>query len=41
MSNQPRPCGESVERLLTYRQAGERLGVTERTVWTHVDRARA
>ena len=26
-----------VERLLTYRQAGELLGVTERTVWTLVD----
>lgn len=28
----------SVERLLTYKQTGELLGVTERTVWTLVDR---
>lgn len=25
-----------VERLLTYKQAGELLGVTERTIWTLV-----
>lgn len=25
-----------IERLLTYKQAGELLGVTERTVWTLV-----
>ena len=27
-----------VEHLLTYREAGKLLGVTERTVWTLVDR---
>ncbi len=27
-----------VEALLTYREAGKRLGVTERTVWSLVDR---
>lgn len=27
-----------VERLLTYQEAGELLGVTERTIWTLVDR---
>ena len=27
-----------VERLLTYKQAGGLLGVTERTIWTFVDR---
>ena len=26
-----------VEKLLTYKQAGDLLGVTERTVWTLVD----
>lgn len=26
-----------IERLLSYREAGELLGVTERTVWTLVD----
>lgn len=26
------------DRLLTYRQAGEFLGVTDRTVWAMVDR---
>lgn len=28
----------SVEPLLTYREAGRRLGVTDRTVWTLVER---
>lgn len=27
-----------VEQLLTYREAGKLLGVTERTIWTLVDR---
>lgn len=27
----------SLEKLLTYRQAAEMLGVTDRTVWTLVD----
>lgn len=27
----------TVEALLTYRQAGEILGVTDRTVWEYVD----
>lgn len=26
-----------VEKLLTYKQAGDLLGVTERTIWTLVD----
>jgi len=26
-----------LERLLTYREAGKLLGVTERTIWTLVD----
>jgi len=26
------------DRLLTYREAGEILGVTDRTIWTLVDR---
>lgn len=26
-----------VERLLTYREAGKLLGVTDRTIWTLVD----
>lgn len=26
------------DRLLTYREAGEILGVTERTIWTFVNR---
>ncbi|MCC7193570.1 MAG: helix-turn-helix domain-containing protein [Phycisphaeraceae bacterium] len=29
----PAPC---VEKLLTYKQAGELLGVTPRTIWTLV-----
>lgn len=29
---------QGVEPLLTYREAGRRLGVTDRTVWTLVDR---
>ena len=27
----------SIERLLTYREAGKVLGITERTVWSLVD----
>lgn len=30
------PTPGIVEKLLTYKQAGELLGVTERTVWTLV-----
>lgn len=30
------PTPGMVEKLLTYKQAGELLGVTERTVWTLV-----
>lgn len=29
-----------IERLLSYREVSELLGVTERTVWTLVDRGR-
>lgn len=29
-----------VEKLMTYRQAGELLGVTERTIWTLVDQGK-
>jgi len=32
----PAPTLGIVEKLLTYKQAGELLGVTERTVWTLV-----
>ncbi|WP_428386446.1 helix-turn-helix domain-containing protein [Mucisphaera sp.] len=41
MSNckEPSRCvPASIPRLLTYRQAGEVLGVTERTVWALVNR---
>jgi excisionase family DNA binding protein len=30
------PAPEIVEKLLTYKQAGALLGITERTVWTLV-----
>jgi excisionase family DNA binding protein len=34
----PGTTAPTVQRLLTYKQAGELLGVTERTIWTLVDR---
>jgi len=38
MSDGAAPTHGSVEQLLTYREAGERLGVTERTIWNLVNR---
>ncbi len=37
MNDHPAMQGPILERLLTYREAGKLLGVTERTVWTLVD----
>jgi len=36
--SEPSDQAETVEALLTYRQAAKVLGVTERTIWTLVDR---
>jgi excisionase family DNA binding protein len=35
---EPTDHAQTVEALLTYRQAAKVLGVTERTIWTLVDR---
>lgn len=41
MANAPViPSVPVVEKLLTYKQAGDLLGVTERTIWTLVDQGK-